>query len=401
MTEAPPLHWIKEIQSTLIDAKQIPMHGFAPAFPWEEFSEKAASSLQMDELRIAPKSTQILTGNEITNGLGANFITIALEMMPLHGQIFWLMGKEDMVKFSTVALNPSNGKGFSSPKFQEGFYYFLATQALQALNALKPFGDLAPRLGKTVSLPSEESLCIDVEVTHPKQTFWGRFVCPASFHRDFKTHFSTQEPVPLSSEVAKQIDVTLSLEVGHTLLSLAQWNGISVGDFVLLDRCTFDPNAHKGTGMLMLEQIPLLRARIKENSLKIVDYASYNEEQIPMNDKTPEEENENPEETFNPEESVSPEENSEEEHLWSPPSTEQVSEKMIPANDVPLTVTVEVTRLRINLDKLMQLTPGNVLELPVKPEQGVDLTINGKKVAKAELIKIGEALGVKILEIGK
>jgi flagellar motor switch protein FliN/FliY len=77
-----------------------------------------------------------------------------------------------------------------------------------------------------------------------------------------------------------------------------------------------------------------------------------------------------------------------------------MEENMIPADQVPMTVTVEVTRLRVSLDKLLQLSPGNVLELPVKPEQGVDLTINGKKVAKAELIKMGDALGVKILQIG-
>jgi|SRR3984957_9117885 len=393
---AAPLHWIKEVQSALIDAKQIPMHGFAPAFPWEEFSEKVASSLQIPELRIAPKTTQILAGNQITNGLGAHFVSIALEMMPLNGQLFWLMGKEDVAKLSTLMLSPSNGKGFSSPKFQEGFYYFLATQALQALNTLKPLKDLTPRMGKTTPLPSEESVCIDIEIIHPKQTFWGRLVCPASFHRDFKAHFSGEEPTVLSSAAAKQISVTLSLEIGHTLLSLSQWDRVSVGDFILLDRCTFDPSVLKGTGILMLGQTSLLRVRIKENSLKIVDYASYNEEQIPMNAKTPEEEDENFEEISDTEKSV------EEEHLWSPPSpAEETDEKMISAHEVPLTVTVEVARLRIHLDKLLQLTVGNVLELPVRPEQGVDLTINGQKVAKAELIKIGEALGVKILQLGK
>jgi flagellar motor switch protein FliN/FliY len=47
---------------------------------------------------------------------------------------------------------------------------------------------------------------------------------------------------------------------------------------------------------------------------------------------------------------------------------------------------------------LLHLKPGNVLELSVRPEQGVDLSIGGKKVAKAELVKLGDVLGVKILE---
>jgi flagellar motor switch protein FliN/FliY len=403
---AAPLNWIKEIHLALIEAKQIPFHGYSPAFPWEELSQNIASLFQTSELKISPRATQILTGHEITAGLGAGFISIALDMIPLSGQAFWIMGKEDIAKLTALALAPTNGRGFSSSKFQEGFYYFLATKALAGLNEFKAFGDLSPKIGKAAPVPQEESLCIDIEIQHPKQILWGRLVCPASFHQEFKMHFSTQEPAPLTSALAKQIDVSLSLEAGHTILSLAEWKGVSVGDFILLDRCTFDPISHKGTMMVTLESIPLLRARIKENSLKIVDYAFYREEENPMSSKAPEDE-ENLEETFGTEEPAPLEEASEdtsgeEEHLWSSSqNAKKMNGKMIAASEIPLTLIVEVARLRINLDKLLQLSPGNVLELPIRPEQGVDLTIKGKKVAKAELIKLGEMLGVKILQVGE
>ena len=398
-----PLNWIKEIHLALIEAKQIPLHGFSPAFPWEEFSQKISTLFQTSELKISPRAAQFLSGQAATAGLGTGFISIALDMTPLSGQAFWMMGKEDIAKLTALALTPTNGKGFSSPKFQEGFYYFLATKALQAINELNAFGDLSPKIGKTVALPQEECLCMDIEFQHPKQTLWGRLVCPATFHQDFKTHFSSQKPVPLTSQLAKQIDLSLALEVGHTVLSLSEWKRVSVGDFILLDRCTFDPSTHKGTILLTLGKNPILRARIKENSLKIVDYAFYHEEETSMNPKMPEDE-EMPEEIFDIEEPSSEEgaAGTDESHLWSSSQNgEQMSEKIASVNEIPLTLTVEVARLSINLDKLLQLSPGNVLELPVKPEQGVDLTVGGKKVAKAELIKLGELLGVKILQISE
>ena len=121
-----------------------------------------------------------------------------------------------------------------------------------------------------------------------------------------------------------------------------------------------------------------------------------------MNAKTPEDE-ENPEETFDAEESPLEENNeidTDEDPLWSSSeNAEKLDEEIIATHEIPLTLIVEVARLRINLDKLLHLAPGNVLELSIKPEQGVDLTIGGKKVAKAELIKLGEMLGVKILQI--
>jgi flagellar motor switch protein FliN/FliY len=401
---AAPLHWIKEIHSALTEAKQIPLYGFFPAFPWEEFSQSIASLFQTSELKIAPRATQFLTDHAITAGLGAGFISIALDMTPLSNQAFWMMGKEDIGKLTDLALMPTNEKGFSSPKFQEGFYYFLATKALQTVNELKIFGDLSAKIGKAAALPPGECLCIDVELQHPKQTFWGRLVCPLSFHQDFKTHFSTQPPPSLLSyALTKQIDVSLALEVGHTALSLPEWKRVSVGDFILLDRCTFDPRTYKGTIVLTLEKTPLLRARIKQNSLKIVDYAFYREEERPMNSKTPEDEEEIHEEISDHEELASLEEESADEDplLSSSQNVENTTEKMIAASEIPLTITVEIARLRINLDKLLQLSPGNLLELPTRPEQGVDLTIDGKKIAKAELIKLGEMLGVKILQLGE
>ena len=403
MNEA-PLNYIKEIQSALIEATDIPLSGYAPAFPWEDVSMKIASLFHLPELSVLPRKTQFLTAGEITSGLGAGFVTIALDMTPLNGQAFWLMGREDVAKLTALTLTTSNGnKGFASPKFQEGFYTFLGTQIVHAIDALHPFHDLSLKIGKASPLPQQESLCTDIEIHHPKHTLWGRLVCPASFHQAFKTHFSTQEPEPLTSEQTRHIDVTLQLEIGRTQLTLAHWQAVSVGDFILLDRCTFDPTTLKGTVTLMLHQTPLLRARIKDNSLKIVDYAFYREEQSPMNPQMPDE---HPEEMFDKEE-IPPAEfeeegQSDENHLWNRENDQNHSiEKMISTKEIPLLLTVEVARLHITLDKLLQLSPGNVLELPVKPEQGVDITVGGKKVAKAELVRLGEMLGVKILQMGE
>ena len=89
-----------------------------------------------------------------------------------------------------------------------------------------------------------------------------------------------------------------------------------------------------------------------------------------------------------------------EESLWASDTEESSLDTLIPTSDIQLSLTVEVARFKINLEKLLQLKPGNVLELPVRPEQGVDISIGGKKVAKAELIKLGDILGVKILQRG-
>ena len=404
-----PLNFIKEIYSALTEAKTIPLSGNAPDFPWEELSLKIAPLLHLSQLKIHPRNTQFLSVNEITTTLSQGFVSIALEMTPLGSQAFWLMSKEDVAKLTSFALTPSNtDKGFSSPKFQEGFYYFLATQILHQINELQSFDDLSLKMGTMASIPQEEALCIDVEISHPKHTFWGKLICPISFLQAFKIHFSTKEPKLFTSAAAQNIDVMLHAEIGQTTLNLATWREIAVGDFILLDSCSFDPQTLKGTVTLRLHQTPLLRAKIKDNSLKIIDYAFYNEEQNLMNPQMPHED-ENPEDTFEEEEEeeeasteMEDEGHTDANHLWNTEDEQtHAVEDLISTEQIPLTLTVEVARLKINLDKLLQLSVGNVLELPVKPEQGVDVLIEGKKVAKAELVRLGEMLGIKILQMAK
>ncbi|HRD55405.1 MAG TPA: FliM/FliN family flagellar motor switch protein, partial [Parachlamydiaceae bacterium] len=67
--------------------------------------------------------------------------------------------------------------------------------------------------------------------------------------------------------------------------------------------------------------------------------------------------------------------------------------------EMVLDVIVEVGRLEMSIEKLTELQPGNILEIDVRPENGVDLVVNGKRIGKGELLKLGEVLGVRILDI--
>ena len=399
MTQS-PLNWIKHVHTALIEAQAIPLSGFPPPFPWEQLAEKIASQLHLTDLQLSQRKAEFVEAASCTVGLGMGFIAIAIDMPPLDGQCFWLMPKADVEKLTSLSLTSNGNKGFSTRQFQEGYYYYLATEAALAISELQAFQELSPKIGKWTEVSKEAALCIDVELKFPKYTLWGRLVCPASFHQSFKTHFSTLPPPSITHALAAELTLPLRMEVGETALPLRTFKELKVGDFLVLDRCTYDPKTQKGTITLFLEKKPLLRGRIKDAGLKITDYAFYQEEPVPMSPEKPQDE-ENIKESFDVEEISIPEEPSEENHLWSAGGEEKGVEKLISTEEIPLTISVEVARLRMNLDKLLQLSPGNVLELSVRPEQGVDLTIDGKKVAKGELIKLGEMLGVKILQLGE
>lgn len=403
MTSSLPLFWTTHLREALIDAKQIPLHGFSPPFPWEEASSALSQFLEIPSLKISSRKSQFLPAGELTSGLGNHPIVITLELAPIVGQLFFVMGRGDVETLSSLLLTKSQmAKGFISSQLQEGFYYFLAQKSVHALNQSYSLRDLSLAMGVMKTIPEEEGFCIDVEISLFQHTFWARVICPLSFHHAFKQYFSTQPPLISPSSIAENIALSLSLIIGKTSLSLSQWKQVSIGDFLLLDQSSFDPKTQKGTAFLHLEHHPLFQIRLKGKKATVVDYAFYHEEIQTMSIDPPGPEKEPEEEPLSFEEPIEQDPPTEEEnHLWAPKSEPPHPSEgaSIPVSEIPVTITVEVDRIAMTLDRLLQLSPGNVLELSTTPSQGVTLTIGGKRVAKGELIQIGELIGVKILNI--
>lgn len=67
--------------------------------------------------------------------------------------------------------------------------------------------------------------------------------------------------------------------------------------------------------------------------------------------------------------------------------------------DVNLKVTVELGRTSLPIAEILQLGPGAVIELDKLAGEPVDVLVNGKLVAKAEVVVIDENFGVRITEI--
>ena len=67
--------------------------------------------------------------------------------------------------------------------------------------------------------------------------------------------------------------------------------------------------------------------------------------------------------------------------------------------DIPLEITVELGRTRRNVRDVLSLGAGSVLELEKVAGEPVDVMVNGKLLAKGEVVVIDENFGVRITEI--
>jgi len=171
--------------------------------------------------------------------------------------------------------------------------------------------------------------------------------------------------------------VKISLRGGETQLSIKDYQNLNVGDFVILGSVTFDPSHNKHIVTMSLSGVDLFQAKINEEQIKILDFTHYSEVNEDMDDVENTHSNDIIEEA------------------------KEVKEEPTSIENTPITITIEIAKIKITLDKLLKLQPGNFLEIPLNIESGVNLVVNGKKVGKAELVNIGEGSGIRILEFLK
>jgi flagellar motor switch protein FliN len=67
--------------------------------------------------------------------------------------------------------------------------------------------------------------------------------------------------------------------------------------------------------------------------------------------------------------------------------------------DINLEVVVELGRTKKKINEILELSQGSIIELDRVSGEPVDLLINGKVVAKGEVVVIDEYFGVRITKI--
>ena len=67
--------------------------------------------------------------------------------------------------------------------------------------------------------------------------------------------------------------------------------------------------------------------------------------------------------------------------------------------DIPVTVSVEIGRAKINIKNLLQLNQGAIVELDQLAGDPLDVMVNGTLVAHGEVVVVNEKFGVRLTDI--
>lgn len=439
-----PYDWLKQISPALLEKDSVPLLGFPPEFPWEQFSAKMAELLKLDDLVIKPMSLlEWRNEADLSSGLGDQASLLQFSVAPLTGNLYWMMAQDDIAFLMSMLLtHQSQPPILLDADFQQGFYNYLALETLHVISQVNFDKGLTGHLLQNTSKPDLPVLCCDIGITVQQKTIWGRLLLSSELQRSWKERYGRRTLSP--SSLSSNLSLITHMEIGRVAMTLTEWSEVALGDFIRLDSCSAEPYK-EGSAVLTINGTSLFRAKIKEGKVEILERSLYQEVDETMGKEIPDDETEEEISSFEDfedededfededEDEDADEDDWEEEEAikekWPPPpelpqrssrekmaAEQQVQKESLeeekednnletdkevsPLAEIPVSIVVEVGRFQMSVQKLLELQPGNLLELNVRPEDGVDLVVNGQRIAKAELLRIGEVLGVRILDKG-
>lgn len=425
MAESVVRAWRGKVEQLATLTQEIPLWGNLPPFPWERVQQALSRILEQTESQqpqLDLKKVHTLGASELFQGLGERPYQLALSLGPCKTPFFFLASRSDLILLlerCAVSSQASSKIGIhlESPLFA-GFAHFVMLELLVELNRSPAIFGQPLRIEEASVSQEESMLCCDITLALQEGELLScRIACPESFVRQLRETVAAPsiEPPMLST-----LPLTLQFEVGSTKVQSPDLRTLREGDLLLLDHCTYDLAAGKGICYVRSGSHTLLYVKLlKGGKPKLLDYALYEElsmQPLPPDDSdaegfdTPLWDEEGEGHLFGDDDDEhSFDQKSETEEESSTPSMMPQKEHSTPAQAVTtrsleglsVEVCVEVARLEMAMGQLLALQPGNTLDLKVRPEEGVVLTVRGVPIAKGELVQIGGAMGVRITESPK
>lgn len=241
---------------------------------------------------------------------------------------------------------------FTDKRLQQGAVGFIVLNMLKKLTQAA----LLPKLGIHLQefVASKETLH---HVTLAAQTeeasfFHLHLYYDERFIKTFNVLHNTDHHLELNP-----VYCSLKAVIAKALLLKKDFDLLKKDQILMLDEAHINLETKKGIATLELLGKPMAQVRFSANHMKVIDVC------------TP-----------------------------TPGDTMEESDELSSIETMQLCVKVELASIKMSLGKLQHLKSGDTLDFETETLGPVFLTVDGQKMAKGELVKIGDNIGVLIQE---
>ena len=390
------------------------------SFPWKPLSE-SLSSLFGVEITLTPQEFKWRNAQDLYQGIVLPILPLSFSFPHIDGTCSLAISRTDIELLMKESLHISLEQLLKEdPSFFDQFWAFSSLEFCAAAQCLEPLKSLSPRLVPSSALNEPGYLSFDIGISVAQKPSLARLFIPSRFLESWKTF---RAPQARAQAFLPDLTLPISLEAGRTFIKAKDLPSFKRGDVLLIDHPFIIPGSEKSRVYLTYHGKPLFRGKLKEDGVKILEMPLQHEAFIPLGEMSMSTQEPIPE-TFEENEELSPENPPQEkippkvadeaspteEKEDLPPMTEEdvkeiskkatlITKKPLKIEDIPLPVVVQLAEISMSTKELSSLQPGNLLNLDIRPEDGVSLVVNGRVIAQGELVLIGDNVGVRIQEI--
>ncbi len=83
----------------------------------------------------------------------------------------------------------------------------------------------------------------------------------------------------------------------------------------------------------------------------------------------------------------------------APPLSQEEHARLDSILDIPVTISMEVGRSKINIRNLLQLNQGSVVELDRVAGEPLDVLVNGTLIAHGEVVVVNDKFGIRLTDV--
>lgn len=242
---------------------------------------------------------------------------------------------------------------FHDPRLKEGALYYIVAQFLDRFNGAHLLSKLTVYLAD--EQPCHESLQqLKCELSWAKST-------PVTFDLFFpESLVETLDQLYKHRAASNNLPCLIHIHTGSVKLTQQQLSGLKPKELVILDENYYQPDTQKGLGYLYFKTTCFAQVRINEHHFKFLDFNPLPDEALM-------------------------------EHSDQSP--------LVTLETTQLNLQVEFATLTLPFKDLEQLTPGQTLDFHKDDPAKVYLTLQGQKIAKGKLVKIGDGMAFLVEQI--
>jgi flagellar motor switch protein FliN/FliY len=379
--------WTKQVIDAVDHTLGNYSFGKSPTFDLDGFTEQLKPLFPNQSIQLDIHSQDYVKADQVLKSAGANPTIISLELAPISSPIFLSISAEDIQTLTLLLLSKEMKNSFHETELLKGFFRFFFIEVLKIFKLFNPYEGLSLRLSDQ-PFSIKESYCIELSLGVENIRSMIRLIIPVEFQKLF-AQFYEKRKIPLKDRLNfSSITLELQLSLGSSVIKKEELDQIKIGDLLILDHSSYHPKTKKGHFKLSYKNLPLFQVKLKEDQLKILDFIAVGEETY-MDDI---------DDMDDMDEIGDIDDEMMEEDSFTAPVEEKSTESLINPSKIEMTIVCEIGKFEMNLEHLLELKPGSTIPLSKRPEDGVYLTLNQKKIAKGEVVQLGDIIGVKILE---